>query len=175
MDLNLTFTFDHHFRIPNVAVGIDDVELYRGKVDTEFNFTVDLNDGPHRLWIEHYGKQLHETNNNNDCHVHIRQIKFDGVDLDQLDYCRLTHRGVFCPKYAESYIASCKESNVDLPEYISPNHYLGHNGVWHLDFSSPALLWIITEQNPSGMHLEDTMFSTSSGVLNEIKDFFKLQ
>jgi hypothetical protein len=95
--------------------------------------------------------------------------------LDQLDYCRLTHRGVFCPKYAESYIASCKESNADLPEYISPNHYLGHNGVWHLDFSSPALLWIITEQNPSGMHLEDTMFSTSSGVLNEIKDFFKLQ
>ena len=42
------------------------------------------------------------------------------------------------------------------------------------DFSSPELLWIIKEQNPGGINLEDTIFSTSSQTLNEIKNFFGL-
>jgi hypothetical protein len=82
--------------------------------------------------------------------------------------------GKFYPEYESSYLASCRVQGLDLPEFICPNHYLGHNGVWKLNFESPELLWIIKQQNPSGMHLEDTMFSTSDHVLQEIKDFFKL-
>jgi len=73
-----------------------------------------------------------------------------------------------------SYRVSCQARGVELPEFICPNHYLGHNGQWILDFKSPGLLWIIEQQNPSGMHLEDTIFATSDYVLQEIKDFFKL-
>lgn len=174
MVLELAFSFDDHFRLPTIKVGIDNVVLYHGPVNSHYKFDHALKDGPHSLWIEHYGKDLHETNGEHDTHVNIERIVFDGVDLDQLDYCKLTHRGQFYPDYAESYRVSCAESNTTLPEYIQPNHYLGHNGTWRLDFNTPELLWIITEQNPSGMHLEDTMFSTSSTVLTEIKDFFNL-
>jgi hypothetical protein len=174
MIIELAFTFDDHFRHPTIKIGIDDMTLYNGAVQTSHTFDCTLKDGPHDLWIEHHGKDLHETNNEHDTHVYIKSIVFDGVDLDQLDYCKLTHRGKFYPDYAESYRASCSESGTHLSEYIQPNHYLGHNGTWHLSFNTPELLWIITEQNPSGMHLEDTMFSTSSAVLTEIKDFFKL-
>lgn len=174
MILNLAFTFDDYFRHPRVKIGIDNKILYNGPVQSSHAFDCKLPDGPHSIWITHYDKDLHETNSEHDTHINIESIVFDGVDLDQLDYCRLTHRGRFYPDYAESYRASCLESATPLPEYIQPNHYLGHNGTWYLDFHTPELLWIITEQNPSGMHLEDTMFSTSSAVLTEIKNFFKL-
>lgn len=174
MILEIRFSYNDHFRHPTIEIGIDEQVLYAGQVENHFTFDCQLNNGPHTLWVHHHSKQEHETNDQHDTHVHIQQILFDGVDLDQLDYCRLTHRGRFYPKYTENYIATCTANGQTLPDYISPNHYLGHNGTWELDFNTPELLWIITEQNPSGMHLEDTMFSTSTDVLNEIKSFFKL-
>lgn len=174
MDINLVFDFDDYFRVPTIAVGMDQNELYRGPVQRDIWLSTDLPSGPHELWISHYGKQLHETNDQHDCHVRLSTIKFDGVDLDQLEYCRLSHRGRFYPEYEPSYRDSCAQAGRALPPWISPNHYFGHNGVWRLQFTAPALMWIITEQNPSGMHLEDTIFSTSVDVLKEVKDYFRL-
>jgi hypothetical protein len=34
--------------------------------------------------------------------------------------------------------------------------------------------WIISEQKPSGINLEDTIFSTGQDSLNEIKKFFNV-
>jgi hypothetical protein len=174
MNIAIHFDFEDFFRTPLVRVGIDDVELYNGEVLEIIEVHCPVETGPHTFWIEHHGKQINETTNAHDHHIFIKKLYFNDIDLDQLDYCPLTHRGKFYPVYEESYITSCHEQRVDLPEFIQPNHYLGHNGVWRLNFSEPAMLWIIREQNPNGMHLEDTIFSTSETTLNEVKDFFKL-
>jgi hypothetical protein len=174
LNFKILFSFNDYFSSPTVKVGIDDCVYYNSVVLDTVEFDCDLAAGSHVLFIEHYGKLMSWTTAEQDHHVFIKKILFDNVDLDQLNYCPLTHRGKFYPYYESSYVESCKEQNVVLPEFISPNHYLGHNGIWRLDFNSPELLWIIKEQNPSGINLEDTIFSTSSQTLNEIKNFFDL-
>lgn len=174
MIYTLEFDYEDFFDVPKIKIGIDHEIFYNDNVKELVEFEANLATGAHTLWVEHYGKQLTWTNKDHDNHVFIKKIYFDNVDLDQLDYCPITHRGRFYPCYEQSYIVSCQDNGLVLPEYIQPNHYLGHNGVWKLDFQSPELLWIIQEQNPSGIHLEDTIFSTSATTLNEVKNFFNL-
>ena len=170
MDLNLDFSYDDYFGIPTIEILVDDRQLYIGEVKSQLELHAGvLHDGDHTLAIKHFGKQMHQTTADHDRHVHIDRIMFDHTDLDQLIWARLTHRGKFYPDYEPSYAL-----NKELPKFISPNHYLGHNGVWRLDFKAPALLWVIQEQNPSGMHLEDTIFSTTHDSIDLVKNFFKL-
>lgn len=174
MRLQINFSFNDFFRTPTIKIGVDSTILFDGNITTQMDFDVPNVKGSHTLWIEHYGKLPNETTEHNDTHVFIKNILFDDIDLDQIDYCKLTHRGRFYPKYNTDYVKDCIMSGTVLPEYISPNHYLGHNGVWKLDFEMPAMSWIIKEQNPSGMNLEDTMFSSSNQTIQEIKDLFGL-
>jgi len=174
MQLSIDFDYNDFFAVPGIKISIESLCLYDGQVNEHFEFDIDLEDGAHQLTIQHHGKKIDWTTNDQDHHVLITKICFDQIDLDQIDYCKLTHLGRFYPEYEPSYQASCQANGLELPEFICPNHYLGHNGCWKLDFESPGLLWIIKQQNPSGMHLEDTIFSTSGHVLQEIKDFFKL-
>lgn len=174
MRLQINFDFDDFFRIPTIKIGVNNTLLFNGNANEHFEFNLENVKGLHTLWIEHYGKLGHETTLHNDTHVFIKNILFDDIDLDQIDYCRLTHRGHFYPEYNTDYVKDCKINGVVLPEYICPNHYLGHNGIWKLEFEMPAMNWIIKEQNPSGMNLEDTMFSSSSQTIEEIKKLFDL-
>lgn len=170
MDIDLEFSFDDYFGTPTIEVLVDSTQLYIGDVVSKLSLHAGLlSDGDHVLSIRHFGKLMHHTTNDHDRHVHIDRVMFDHTDLDQLIWARLTHRGKFYPEYEPSY---AKEKN--LPDYIAPNHYLGHNGVWQLHFQAPALLWVIQEQNPSGMHLEDTIFSTTNDSIELVKNFFKL-
>jgi hypothetical protein len=174
MNFKIYFEFNSFFSMPTIKVGIDDHVYYNCKVCDTVEFDCALDEGKHVLFVEHYGKSMSWTTAQHDHHVIIKKILFDDVDLDQLSYCPLTHRGKFYPDYEPSYVKACESQNTILPKFISPNHYLGHNGTWKLDFKTPELLWIIKEQNPSGINLEDTIFSTSSGTLDEIKNFFNL-
>lgn len=174
VNFKIKFGFDDFFSIPKIRVGIDKNIYYDEEVSSLIEFDCELHNGSHTMWIEHYDKLSSWTTKCQDHHVYIKQIFFSDVDLDQISYHPLTHRGKFYPKYEPSYIESCKNSGITLPEFICPNHYLGHNGIWKLDFRAPELLWIIKEQNPSGINLEDTIFSTSSSTLNKVKEFFKL-
>jgi hypothetical protein len=170
MDIDLSFSYDDFFGMPTIEVLVDDRQLYIGEVQSKLSLNTGLlDDGDHTLSIRHYGKDIHHTTETHDRHVHIDRVMFDHTDLDQLVWARLTHKGKFYPEYEPSY-----SQGKTLPEYISPNHYLGHNGVWRLEFKVPALLWIIQEQNPSGMHLEDTIFSTTNDSIDLVKRFFKL-
>lgn len=174
MLLQINFSFETYFRIPTIDIGVNNQTLYTGDVKEKFEFNVTNNKGPNLLWIKHRSKQPYETTNEHDTHVFIKNILFDDIDLDQLEHCRLTHQGRFYPEYNKDYLNDCIVNKIVLPEFISPNHYLGHNGIWKLDFEMPAMNWIIKKQNPSGINLEDTIFSSSNNTLKEIKDLFNL-
>ena len=174
MHLQINFTYDAFFRTPTIQIGIDDTIYFDGDVRECIEFETTLVKGTHKFWIKHHSKKPHETTETHDTHVFINTVIFDGVDIDQLDYRKLSHRGRFYPEYNTNYVKDCIINNIELPEYICPNHYLGHNGVWELEFDAPAMNWIIKEQNPSGINLEDTMFSTGKNTIQEIKDLFGL-
>lgn len=174
MDLQIEFDYDDHFGVPTIRIDIDDVVLYDGPVQSHISASIDLERGDHVLAVHHYGKMIQHQDRDHDRHVKIRRILLDSTDLDQREECALTRRGEFFPEYEESYRQDNLSRGHTLPHCISPNHYLGHNGIWRLRFQTPALLWIIKQQNPHGIHLEDTIFSTSRTVTDSVKDFFKL-
>ena len=174
MLIHMAFAWNDFFRVPTITVGIDHIVLYNSTVQNEIELSHDLGAGPHEFWIQHHGKQAHETDQHNDTHVFLQRLLFDQIDLDQIDYCKLTHKGRYYPEYNPDYVKTCAEQQVELPEYIQPNHYFGHNGTWRLTFDAPVMNWIIEEQNPSGMNLEDTMFSSSQITLQQVKDLFNL-
>jgi hypothetical protein len=174
MEIQLNFDYVDKFGCPQIDVLIGDNLLYTGDVSKELNAHVELAPGQYQLKIVHKGKNVNDYDASADRHVFIKSIKFDGIDLDQIEHCPLTHRGKFYPEYEASYVQTSKDQGIVLPEYISPNHYLGHNGTWVLDFSYPVYDWIIVEQKPSGINLEDTIFSTGNDSLAAIKLFFNV-
>lgn len=174
MQIDLSFEYVDKFGLPQIAILVDDQVLYSGNVLPTVSVTVNVESGRHHLKIVHSDKKINDYDATHDKHVVIKKIKFDGVDLDQIEHCPLTHRGRFYPVYEESYIKSSADHGTVLPEFISPNHYLGHNGTWLLEFDYPAYDWIIAEQKPSGINLEDTIFSTGEDSLKEIKLFFNV-
>ena len=172
MDLLIEFTYEDRFGVPVLDIIVDDNVLYSGNIQTTISCSVNINHGPHQLKIVHRDKKINDFDSTCDKHIFIKKIFFNGIDLDQTHYCQLTHRGKFYPEYNSSYVDTCLKEDIKLPEFYSPNHYLGHNGIWILDFVEPIYNWIIDEQKPSGINLEDTIFSTGNDSLNEIKKFF---
>lgn len=174
MQIDCYFKFDATFGHPKISIMIDDTILYDGNVHNFITLETNATVGKHTFIIKHYEKHHSHYNENNDRHVYIEKILFDETDLDYVYYKKLTHRGKFFPTYEPSYVRDCKAKGIELPNYITPNHYLGHNGQWQLEFEYPCLDWIINELRPSGLNLEDTMFSTSDVTLEETKKFFNL-
>lgn len=174
MQIEFSFDYVDKFGCPQITILVDDQVLYSGDVLSVISVMANVDSGKHDLKIVHSDKKINDYDETHDRHVVIKQIKFDGIDLDQIEHCPLTHRGRFYPEYESSYIKSSIEQGIVLPEFLSPNHYLGHNGTWVLEFYSPVYDWIITEQKPSGINLEDTIFSTGENSLKEIKSFFNV-
>ncbi len=172
MQISIDFDYVDKFGCPQIAILVDSKVLYSGNVQSHIGLSTNIPDGNHRLEIVHRDKKIGDFDETHDKHVIIKTIMFDGVNLDQTEHCPLTHRGKFYPTYETSYVETCQANGIELPEFITPNHYLGHNGVWVLDFATPAYTWIIQEQRPSGINLEDTIFSTGNESLLQVKSFF---
>lgn len=174
MNYYFTFDYDDFFGVPTIEIGIDDIVYFNGEVKNKIEINSTLEPGDHELWIRHYGKKETDQNSEHDRYVELKELKFENVNLDQFEWIRLTHYGKFYPEYNLNYLQDCKKNGIELLEYISPNHYFGHNGIWKFKFQAPELSWIIRTQNPSGLHLEGTIFSSNKNVISEIKDFFGL-
>jgi len=174
MKLTLKFSYNDYFGMPQSIIKVDDVILYEGNIKQEMSFDHKIDQGNHTLKIIHVGKHKSDTTVDQDKHFILEKILIDEVDIDQFEHCRLSHTGKFYPDYNLDYVRDQNLLGNMLPEYIQPNHYFGHNGTWLLNFETPALLWLIKEQNPSGVHLEDTMFKSGQLPMNNLKRFFDL-
>lgn len=174
VNIELCLEFDSSFGEPLCEISVDRDVLYDGPAQQQLVLDWPEQVGKHMFTVRHYGKGMNDFDHQHDRHITIVRLRFDGIDLDQIHYRPLTHRAKFYPEYYPDYVISCQANGTELPEYLCPNHYLGHNGSWVLAFESPIMDWIIREQQPSGINLEDTIFSTGQETLNMIKDFFKL-
>lgn len=175
VDLKINFTIGDLLGTPTIKILIDDyVILYEGLAIKEFHKVFDLDDGEHELKIVHYGKTDHD-------HVlaedgSIITDKFVMIDSIVIDNVKLLDKelqsGEFWPVYSLSYVEDMIQSKQDLPPYISPNLYLGHNGTWRYTFFSPFVDWSIAQRN-NGPKLGGTIFKSSRQQLEYAKNFFK--
>lgn len=166
MKLEIDFFVECRLGNPEVKIIIDDyITLYNGIAQENFEFEIDLPNGGHDLKIIHYGKKPHhhilDANGTItvDRHIEIKRIAFEQVNLE-----RELWDGKFFPVYMHK--------TKDEPYYICPNLYLGHNGTWKYEFSTPVLPWLIASRN-QGPQLDNTIFQTNASILEEAKNFFK--
>lgn len=174
MIIDLEFTYDDHFGKPLAKIYINDTLLYDGGIQEKISIDHDVPVGIHHLIIEHHGKEPHQTTQEHDRHFILTKIVLDEINIDQFEHCQISHRAKFYPRYEESYVQDQEKEGIKLPEFIVPNHYFGFNGTWDLEFHYPVAPWVIKEQNPSGLHLEDTIFRSSKSTIKDVKDFFGL-
>lgn len=166
MKLKIQFDVERRLGDPQLKILVDDyLTLYDGSAQDEYEFNCDIEDGMHELKILHYGKTKHDHGYDEtgrlsiDKHVEIKIIELDDVLLEKELW-----GGKFYPVYLHK-----KDSD---PVFISPNLYLGHNGVWIIEFATPTTDWLINLRRP-GPKLAGTIFKTNSELVSIAKDFFK--
>jgi len=162
--------------IPQIKILIDDyIVLYEGPAIPKFDREFDIDSGEHELKIVHFGKtdQDHVYHPDGsiavDKYVYIKSITIDQVKLLDSEL----QSGQFWPVYSLSYVSDIVDAGQELPSYISPNLYLGHNGTWRYTFFNPFIDWIIECRQQHRINLNNTIFKTSARVLEEAKQFFK--
>jgi hypothetical protein len=174
MLLTLTFTVGRELGDPNIKILIDDyLVLYEGTANEVFSREFDVPDGEHELKIVHYGKSDKDHLYHPDGTIKVDKfVHIDGISIDNI---KLTDKelqeGEFWPVYSTRYTSSMASQDRKLPNFIQPNLYLGHNGTWRYKFFYPFSLWIIEKRN-QGPNLENTIFKTSSKILQEAKSWF---
>jgi hypothetical protein len=174
MLLEINFSVGRELGNPLIKILIDDyLVLYEGVAMDTFFRDFDVSDGEHELKIVHYGKSDKDHLYNSDGSirvdkfVYINSITIDGIKLTDIEL----QQGKFWPVYSLQYAKTMTEQHKELPGFIQPNLYLGHNGTWKYKFFNPFTTWIITKRN-YGPNLEDTIFKTSNELLEEAKCWF---
>ena len=85
-------------------------------------------DKPHTLELIRSGKSTETAQM-----LHIKTIKLDNIDLKNL----VLSRSTFDPEYPEPWASEQIANGVKLENQIQGEMYLGHNGVWRFEFTSP--------------------------------------
>lgn len=71
--------------------------------------------------------------------LHIKTIKIDNIDLRNLVWSR----SVFTPEYPEPWASEQQSQGVELEEQVIGEMYLGHNGAWRFEFTSPIYKFLV--------------------------------
>lgn len=119
--------------MPEIVVRLDGNLLFSGLLVSPRSFPIDqyLEDGTHRLSVEFLNKTDSDTDivAGRDKAVVIKQIEFFGIS---------SPRFVWAGEYRPVYPSHMR----DQPEILKYHDYLGWNGVWYLDFTTPIFTWI---------------------------------
>lgn len=123
---------------PEVLVKLNDDLLFAGTLEeiTSIDFDQILEVGSHRLSVEFYNKKDSDTQVGAglDKAVIVKKIDFFGVK---------SPRFVWAGNYQPVYPSHMR----DEPAILKYHNYLGWNGVWYLDFTTPIFTWIHHVEN----------------------------
>jgi hypothetical protein len=103
--------------------------------DVALTFDVDLLPGANKFILEFTNK----TNATPDMAVEIVAVSFEGMTLDRFKWSSR-----YYPTYPEPWASEQTDS---LPKVHHSATYLGWNGRWELEFSTPVFTWIHRLEN----------------------------
>ena len=165
MKLDIKLSVERRLGDPLIKIIIDDyLTLADGAAQDSYHFDVNIPNDTHELKIVHYGKRARDHAYNEQGQVIIdKHVEITGIVLDDVPLEAELWQGKFFPVYLH------RADNE--PVSICPNLYLGHNGTWMLEFSTPAALWLI-DRRRHGPKLSNTIFKSNRQVLDSAKNFF---
>jgi hypothetical protein len=101
-------------------------------------------DQPHMLELRRTGKTNDQTRVLADGTfetqmLHVKTVKLDNIDLRNLVW----HSSQFEPDYPEPWATEQQEQGVKLEKQVVGEMYLGHNGTWRFEFTSPIYKFLV--------------------------------
>lgn len=122
---------------PEVQIKFNHQTLFHGMLDktTKFDWQLPTQEN-NRLGVFFLNKKDSDTVANKDKAVIINNINIEGFE-----FVSFMHRSQYRPIYSTGYYEYAKKHNLSCDEVIHSN-YLGFNGEWFLDFTSPVFSWI---------------------------------
>lgn len=126
---------------PNFVAYLDGVPFtYSRQLQdtTTFRVSRDLAAGRHVLEIKHQHKEPHDPSTA----LIVKSIQLNGIVSDQFVW-----HGVYTPEYPEPWATEQRVQGIDLAAALPGNNYLGWNGTWRLEFTTPVFTWIHGVEN----------------------------
>ena len=135
-DLTLNAEYQHcppvlDILVDNEAVGhyIIDQASYHIRFKRVMSF-----DQPHMLELRRSGKHNDHTQS-----LHIQEVKLDNINLRNIVW----HTCTYEPEYPEPWATEQRQQGIELEPVVPGEMYLGHDGVWRFEFTSPTYQFLV--------------------------------
>ena len=124
---------------PEVSVILDGHIRWQGLLpkDLTLDWNQSLARGSHCMQVVLSGKTNEDTTPEHDHAVIIEHVDFFGIRDDKFRW-----QGVYVPDYPEPWRTEQIEQGIELPRQLSAHTYLGWNGAWSLEFTTPIFTWM---------------------------------
>ncbi len=96
-----------------------------------------------KLIINRYNKTTDQCCNGHDQIMYIVKIIIDGIDIHNF----IMSKAIFTPTYPEPWASQQQSQGIQLETELYGETWLGHNGQWCFNFSSPFWKFLIAEMN----------------------------
>ena len=141
INIDLVLRSDYKSTPGAVKVSVNDTLLFHGKLTqpvTKIRETVTLDLlATHTLTIDRY----HKPDNDPDQMIVIDYVAIDDINIRDLAW----HTSVFYPQYPEPWASEQRELGIELEDSIIGETWLGHNGKWNFEFTSPFYKFLISK------------------------------
>lgn len=128
---------------PEISVKLAQDVLFSGSLSENhlIKFDYNLPDTTHRLSVEFHNKKDSDTcmQTGKDKAIIVKQIEFFGI---------VSPKFVWSGLYRPDYPRHIKNQ----PEILEYHNYLGWNGIWYLDFTTPIFTWIHKTEGLGWIH-----------------------
>lgn len=131
---------------PAVSILVDENEKFNGEIkkDTIIKFSHTLRFTNHKLVIHRTGKtdaqvRINELGEHEGQDLIIDWIKIDGTNIRDLIWTK----SVYKPDYPEPWASQERAKGNNLEECVLGETFLGHNGTWEFEFTSPFYRFIM--------------------------------
>jgi hypothetical protein len=120
---------------PHVVIKLDQDQIFDSRLSTHhaFKYNTELSTGTHVLDVQ----LLDKTNIDP-----VQAIKIEKLSLNGIADSRFIWNGIYYPEYPEPWASEQLALGNILPRQLHNTDYMGWNGHWRLEFTSPIFTWI---------------------------------
>jgi hypothetical protein len=120
---------------PHVVIKLDQDQIFDCYLDARntFKYNTELSTGTHVLDVQ----LLNKTNVDP-----IQAIKIEKLSINGIADSRFIWNGIYYPEYPEPWASEQHALGNILPSQLHNTDYMGWNGHWRLEFTSPVFTWI---------------------------------
>lgn len=124
---------------PKIKVHLDQIPVLIGELEQrrEIEIAQPLIRGQHLLQVEFFGKTDTLSTPDHDHAIVIEDVSFFGIHSEKFKW-----QATYQPDYPEPWRSQQVSAGITLDPILRNKDYLGWNGVWRLNFTTPIFTWI---------------------------------